>query len=108
MNFKTACLAMAVITGSSSASRPPTPTAALSSQDFIIDVYLPGEQWKPATNDAAEAKAALLAYLASDNLPTGASPRSFRVVDRASVAARTDQGAAPDPFGEKEILINGL
>ena len=87
MNLRNVCLAVAVVAaGSGCASHPPP--AALSSQDVILDVYLPAEQWKPTTNEAAEAKAALLAYLASDELPAGDSPQSFTAVYRTLIAAR--------------------
>jgi hypothetical protein len=119
MNFKTALLAAAMAAGSACAP----PKAALSSRDYILDVYLPGEQWRPTREEAAEAKAALLDYLTVGELPAGDSPQSFTIAYLPIIEERIGgyslqyfggyyswrQGrAVPDRSGEKEIFVNGL
>jgi len=124
VNFKNACLAVAIIvTGNGCASHVSATTVALSSQDYILDIYLPDEQWKPTEKEAAEAKTALFAYVTSGTLPAGEPPGSFTATYRPTVAAQlgsyslqyfgghylwTDGHMQPNASGEKEILINGL
>ena len=122
-NFRNACLVVAIIGGGGCASQDSVPVAPLSNRDYILGIYLPGKQWLPTANQAGEAKAALLAYLASDALPADGSQGSFAVAHRSIVASRidgyslqyfgghyrwTDGHAVPDPLGEEDILINGL
>lgn len=120
MNSKTVWLAAALAAVGACGSQP---TAILTGQDYILDVYLPDEQWKPTREEAAEAKGALLAYLESGELPAGESPQSFTIVYLPIVQEHIGnyslqyfggryswvQGHfGPDRTGEKEILINGL
>jgi hypothetical protein len=123
MKFKNVCSAAATVFIGACTAQPSASPAALSNRDYIVDIYLPAEQWLPTRNQAAEAKAALLTYLASDTLPAYGSQGSFTMAYRNIVAARidsyslqyfgghyvwTERYAAPDLSGEADILINGL
>ena len=56
MNFKNACLAVAIIAGAGGcADKNSVPIAPLSNRDYILGIYLPGRQWLPTANQAGEA-----------------------------------------------------
>jgi len=115
-----ACLIAVSVTCQAGAESLDSAASQLTNKDFILEVMETG-QWKPTEAQVAAAKAALLAYLSSDALPTQGSAEKYFESMRPGIKARIGsyslqyfggfynwQDHGWDPAGDKEILINAL